>query len=374
MSQFIEHNGYKVRTSHFPMSTFLMFFLALLLASGIHAGLVLWVNILFRSGFWQTGTIVCYWALVSAAVTRYTRYRMKKTYEIPMKMMAEATSKVANGDFSVYVPPLHTLDKLDYLDVMIMDFNRMVEELGSIETLKTDFFSNVSHEIKTPIAVVQGAAENLKRMNLPEPQQQEYVDTIIISCRKLSDLITNILKLNKLEKQNIQPVMESYDLCEQLCQCSLQFERMMDEKEIDFEADMEDSCHIKADSSLLELVWTNLLSNAFKFTEKGGTIKIAQTSTSKEAVVRVSDNGGGMTTDTKKRIFEKFYQGDASHSTSGNGLGLALAFRIVQMMEGTIEVESELGKGSMFTVRLPRRMEQADAEDRVQEGITDGNK
>ena len=379
MSQFAEHNGYKVRTSHFPMFTFLMFFLALLLASGIHTGLVLWVNILFRSGFLQTGSIVCYWILVSAAVTLYTRYRMKKTYEIPMQMMAEATSKVANGDFSVYVPPLHTLDRLDYLDVMIMDFNRMVEELGSIETLKTDFFSNVSHEIKTPIAVVQGAAENLKQMELSDPKQEEFVDTIIVSCRKLSDLITNILKLNKLEKQNIQPVMETYDLCEQLCQCSLQFERVMEEKEIDFEADMEDSCPINADSSLLELVWTNLLSNAFKFTEKGGTIKISQTSTPEEAVVRVSDNGCGMTPDTKKRIFEKFYQGDTSHSTSGNGLGLALAFRIVQMMDGAIEVESEPGKGSVFTVRLPIRieraeMERAEIEKKVRKGITDGDR
>lgn len=374
MSRFTEYNGYKVRTSHFPISTFLMFFLALMLASGIHVGLVLWVNILFHSGFMQTSIIVCYWALVSAAVTRYTRYRMKKTYEIPLQMMAEATSKVANGDFSVYVPPLHTLDKLDYLDVMIMDFNRMVEELGSIETLKTDFFSNVSHEIKTPIAVVQGAAENLKQMELPDPKQEEFVDTIIVSCRKLSDLITNILKLNKLEKQNIQPVMETYDLCEQLCQCSLQFERVMEENEIDFEADMEDSCHIKADSSLLELVWTNLLSNAFKFTEKGGTIKIAQTSTFEEAVVRICDNGCGMTPDTRKRIFEKFYQGDTSHSTSGNGLGMALAFRIVQMMEGTIEVESELGKGSIFTVRLPIRIEHPVIEKNVQKGVTDGNK
>lgn len=389
MSQFTEHHGYKVRTSRFPMSTFLMFFLALLLASGIHVGLVLWVNILFRSGFLQTGVIVCYWALVSAAVTLYTRYRMRKTYELPLQMMAEATSKVANGDFSVYVPPLHTLDKLDYLDVMIMDFNRMVEELGSIETLKTDFFSNVSHEIKTPIAVVQGAAENLKRMNLPDPKQEEFVDTIIVSCRKLSDLITNILKLNKLEKQNIQPVMETYDLCEQLCRCSLQFENAMDENEIDFEADLEDFCSIKADSSLLELVWTNLLSNAFKFTQKGGTIKITQTSTPEEAVIRVCDNGCGMTLDTKKKIFEKFYQGDTSHSTSGNGLGLALAFRIVQMMEGTIEVKSEPEKGSVFTVRLPMRMEKADKEKedketadtetadmekKVQEGIADGNK
>ncbi len=353
MKQEVTRQGYKVRGTHFPVSMFFQILVVLLLMSGVHMGLIVGINTLKLSDVAQTVVIIFYWVLISVFVTLWISLQIRKIYEVPMKQMAEATDKVANGDFSVYIPPLHTPEKLDYLDVMIMDFNKMVEELGSIEILKTDFFSNVSHEIKTPIAVVQNSAEMLKNTKLSLEEQQMYVDTIIQSSKKLSSLITNILKLNKLEKQNIQPVMEEYNLCEQLCQCSLQFENVWEEKEITFDAELEDRVMINADESLLELVWTNLLSNAMKFTERGGAVRLTQTTAEEEVVVSVSDTGCGMSKDTMKHIFDKFYQGDTSHSTSGNGLGLALALRIVRMLDGTIQVESEQGKGSTFTVRLP---------------------
>lgn len=353
MKQEVTRQGYKVRGTHFPVSMFFQILVVLLLMSGVHMGLIVGINTLKLSDVAQTVVIIFYWVLISVFVTLWISLQIRKIYEVPMKQMAEATDKVANGDFSVYIPPLHTPEKLDYLDVMIMDFNKMVEELGSIEILKTDFFSNVSHEIKTPIAVVQNSAEMLKNTKLSLEEQQMYVDTIIQSSKKLSSLITNILKLNKLEKQNIQPVMEEYNLCEQLCQCSLQFENVWQEKEITFDAELEDRVMINADESLLELVWTNLLSNAMKFTERGGVVRLTQTTAEEEVVVSVSDTGCGMSKDTMKHIFDKFYQGDTSHSTSGNGLGLALALRIVRMLDGTIQVESEQGKGSTFTVRLP---------------------
>lgn len=347
--------GHKVRGTHLPVSMFFAILLVLLLMSGVHVGLIVGINTLEMGDFGQTLSIIVYWILIAVLVTMWLGREMRKVYEEPMKRMAEATGRVANGDFSVYIPPLHTPEKLDYLDVMIMDFNRMVEELGSIETLKTDFFSNVSHEIKTPIAVVQNSAEMLKDTSLSVEEQQAYVDTIIQSSKKLSALITNILKLNKLEKQNIQPVMEEYDLCEQLCQCSFQLENLWEEKEIEFEAELEERAMIHADESLLELVWINLLTNALKYTERGGEVKIVQTSDKNSVTVSVSDTGCGMSKETMKHIFDKFYQGDTSHSMSGNGLGLALALRIVRMLEGSIEVESEIGKGSTFTVRLPAR-------------------
>lgn len=347
--------GHKIRGTHLPVSMFFAILLVLLLMSGVHVGLIVGINTLEMGDFGQTLSIIVYWILIAVLVTMWLGREMRKVYEEPMKRMAEATGRVANGDFSVYIPPLHTPEKLDYLDVMIMDFNRMVEELGSIETLKTDFFSNVSHEIKTPIAVVQNSAEMLKDTSLSVEEQQAYVDTIIQSSKKLSALITNILKLNKLEKQNIQPVMEEYDLCEQLCQCSFQLENLWEEKEIEFEAELEERAMIHADESLLELVWINLLTNALKYTERGGEVKIVQTSDKNSVTVSVSDTGCGMSKETMKHIFDKFYQGDTSHSMSGNGLGLALALRIVRMLEGSIEVESEIGKGSTFTVRLPAR-------------------
>ena len=291
--------------------------------------------------------------MVAVALTLYARWQIKKTYEKPMHRLAKATAKVAQGDFSVYVPPLHTADKLDYLDVMILDFNIMVEELGSIETLKTDFFSNVSHEMKTPLAVIQNYAQLLQKENLTEEERREYSESILQSTRKLSSLITNILKLNKLEKQTIRPAPEQYDLCQQLCDCALQFEDAWEKKDIEFIAELEDRVVIEADPGLLELVWTNLLSNAVKFTPPGGTVTLTQTSNEREVTVSVSDTGCGMDEKTLRHIYDKFYQGDTSHSTEGNGLGLALVQRILQLSNGTIAVKSRVGQGSTFTVRLP---------------------
>ena len=342
-----------VRQSHFPGSLCVVYFVSLLLMSGVHMGLVTLINTKGWNNIVAVLIPTVYWALVAVALTLYARWQIKKTYEEPMHRLAKATAKVAQGDFSVYVPPFHTADRLDYLDVMILDFNKMVAELGSIETLKTDFFSNVSHEIKTPLAVIQNTAQLLQEESLSPEQRAEYVDSIERYARRLSDLIANILKLNKLEKQTIQPKPEPYDLCAQLVDCALLFESRWEEKEIAFEAEMEDQAMIEADASLLELVWNNLLSNAVKFTEPGGTVTLRQSSSPQEVEVSVSDTGCGMSEETMKHIFDKFYQGDTSHSTEGNGLGLALVLRILRMVGGSISVSSKVGEGSTFLVRLP---------------------
>lgn len=299
--------------------------------------------------------VLTFWALASAAFTLWTRYQINSRYQKPMEVFAEAARKVANGDFSVYVPPRHTADKLDYLDVILTDFNKMVEELGSIETLKTDFFSNVSHEIKTPLSVIQNYAELLQREDLSESARLEYSDAILQATRRLSSLITNMLKLNKLEKQAIKSIPEPYDVCAQLCGCALQFEDAWEKKGIAFEAEIEDRAVIEADPGLLELVWNNLLSNAVKFTPSGGTVTLTQTSTEEEIIVTVKDTGCGMSGETLGHIFDQFYQGDTSHATEGNGLGLALVQRILQLSEGSVTVKSMVGEGSVFTVQLPVR-------------------
>lgn len=236
---------------------------------------------------------------------------------------------------------------------MILDFNKMVEELGSVETLKTDFVSNVSHEMKTPIAVIKNYAEVLQTGKGTEEERLEYAQNIEEAAGRLSSLISNILRLNKLEHQQIDPEIESYDLCGQLEQCILNYEEMWDEKNLDLEVDMEEKAVVDADRSLMELVWNNLLSNAVKFTEPGGKVTVRQISSDGYAEVEVTDTGCGMSRENIRHIFDKFYQGDTSHSQEGNGLGLALVRRILVLMNGEISVVSEEGRGSTFTVRVP---------------------
>ena len=343
----------KIRNDRFPPSLFLVYLVVLLLMSGIHTGLVVGMNTLGWNDLLQTLVPILYWSAVAVGLTLFTRRQVQRVYEEPMHRLAEATEKVAGGDFSVYVPPLHTSDKLDYLDVMIVDFNKMVEELGSIETLKTDFFSNVSHEIKTPLAVIQNNAELLRMEELTDTQR-EYADTIYQSSRRLADLISNILKLNKLEKQTITPDIQVYDVCAQLAECALGYEETWEQKGLDFDADMEDRAEIVADPALMELVWNNLFSNAVKFTEPDGSIMLTETSDENNVYVSVRDTGCGMSEETKKHIFEKFYQGDTSHAMAGNGLGLALALRVLQLNNFQIQVESAPGQGSTFTVVMPK--------------------
>lgn len=347
-------NYYKrVKEKRFAFSLFAIYSCILLLMSGIHTGLLVLMNDLQWNTFAQSIMPILYWGIAAVGITVYTRKRVKDTYEIPLHNMAEAAGKVAQGDFSVYVPPLHTADKLDYLDIMILDFNKMVEELGSIETLKTDFISNVSHEMKTPIAIIKNYAQLLQMGQVTEEIRIEYAKSIENAAGRLSNLISNILKLNRLERQNITPEIEVYDVCRQLCESIFLFEDAVEEKELNLEADIEDIAMIEADVDLLELVWNNLLSNAVKFTDWGGSITVRQTSDEKHIRISVSDTGCGIAKESVNHIFDKFYQGDTSHSTEGNGLGLALVKRVLELMDGEIQISSEEGKGSTFLVTLP---------------------
>ena len=275
-------------------------------------------------------------------------------FDKPMRRLSRAMRAVAQGNFTVSVQPVHKRSKFDYMDLMFEDFNAMVQELGSIETMKDDFIANVSHEIKTPLAVIRSYAGALQRDDLTEDERREYARTIASASDSLSMLISNILKLNKLENQEIVPNANVYDLTRQLCDCALAHEEQWEKKRIDFDAQLEERVMIMADESMLEIVFNNLIDNAIKYTEPGGRIVLRQEKDGADVVVTVSDTGCGMSEETTKRIFDKFYQGDTSHSGEGNGLGLALVKRVLDISGGRIQVRSVPGEGSEFIVRLRR--------------------
>jgi len=194
----------------------------------------------------------------------------------------------------------------------------------------------------------------LQKPGIPEEERIEYAKAISHSSRRLAALITNILKLNKLENQQIFPKLDEYDLGEQLCENLLQFEDIWEKKALNIETDMEDDVRIRSDAELLSLVWNNLFSNAVKFTPENGTIGVSLKTDGDLVVVSVRDTGCGIKPEVGQHIFEKFYQGDTSHATQGNGLGLALVKRVVDILGGEIGVQSIYGQGSTFTVKFRR--------------------
>ena len=232
--------------------------------------------------------------------------------------------------------------------------NKMAQELGSVETLRTDFIANVSHEMKTPLAVMQNYGTLLQTPDLTEEKRLEYAKGVADASRRLAEMMTNILKLNRLENQQIFPEATEFDLGEQLCACLLQFENAWEQKQIEIDTDIAEEVRVEADGELLRLVWNNLLSNAFKFTSPGGTVSVRLTATDSHATVQIADTGCGMTAEVGAHIFEKFYQGDTSHSVQGNGLVLALVKRVVDILQAQIRVDSAPGVGTTFTVTIRR--------------------
>ena len=271
----------------------------------------------------------------------------------PVKLITDAAEKIMNGDFSARVKHMHG-SGMEGFNQIGESINAMAEELSSVETLRTDFIANVSHEMKTPLAVMQNYGTLLQGDGLSEEKRMEYAKAITDASRRLADMMTNILKLNRLENQQIYPNPTVFDLGEQLCESLLQYESTWERKNIEIETDIAEGVLVSADAELLSLVWNNLFSNALKFTNDGGKVTLALTADETYATVKVSDTGCGMSADVGAHIFEKFYQGDTSHATQGNGLGLALVKRVVDIMQGEIGVESAVGIGSTFTVKIRR--------------------
>lgn len=268
----------------------------------------------------------------------------------PIRTLSKATEEVAKGNFSVKIG----IPKDYEFALLAKNFNKMVHELSSIETLRNDFVSNVSHEIKTPIASIQGFAKLIQDKNLNDDERSEFTDIIISELSRLSKLTSNILKLSKLENQEVITGKAEFALDEQIRCAILIMEPEWSEKGIDLDIDL-DKVSIIGNEDLLQQVWLNIIGNAIKFTEKGGTIGIKLMDLQDKIVIKVSDNGVGMNEETQRHIFDKFYQGDKSHLSKGNGLGLSLVKRIIELCDGEIKVRSKLNYGTTFTIELPKK-------------------
>ncbi|MBE6677407.1 MAG: HAMP domain-containing histidine kinase [Ruminococcaceae bacterium] len=280
--------------------------------------------------------------LFSIPVTRF--------FVLPIKSLAKATQKVKNGDFSVRVEERDTSNELQSL---VSGFNGMVEELGNIQLLRTDFISNFSHEFKTPINSIKGFAnELLVDKNLNEAQKREYLQIIVDESERLADMAANILLLTDLEHTSAPVKEERFSLDEQLRRCMLLLEKQWSAKNIEPDIELEE-VYYSSDEDMLSHLWINLISNAIKFSPPGGTVSLRCSNGEDCVTVSVSDQGQGIPADKIDKIFDRFYQVDISHQSEGYGLGLSLCKRIAELCGGDISVKSELGKGSIFTVNLP---------------------
>lgn len=268
----------------------------------------------------------------------------------PIAALSRAATEIASGNLKVHV---EESDRKDEIGELQRQFNLMVRELQSNEYLKKDFISNVSHEFKTPLAIIGGYADLLTEDNISEKDRKEYAAMIVSESKRLTKLTSNILKLSRLNQDKIPAKFSEFSLDEQIRQCLLLLEPKWSGKNLEFQLELESVAYV-GDKELLSEVWLNLIDNAIKFSPADAVISIQlKQNTSSGYEIRIVDQGIGMDEKTKKRIFEQFYQGDTSHKQEGNGLGLAIALKILELHHGRIDVQSELQKGSAFLITLP---------------------
>lgn len=280
--------------------------------------------------------------------TALTAFLSKKALN-PIKKVIAATNRVAEGDFSVQI----SLKGIGELEELSQSFNKMTRELSSIETLRGDFVNNFSHEFKTPIVSMRGFAKLLKDTDLTAAEREEYLNIIISESERLAALSTNVLNLSKIENTGIITQKEPFRLDEQIRRAIVLLEPKWTMKQNLLSVKLEDIIYF-GNEDLTQQIWLNLLDNAIKFSNRNGKIDVSLEYWNGGIRFVVSDEGQGMNEETKIHLFEKFYQGDRTHTKAGNGLGLALVKQIVDKYDGTVAVESHLGAGSKFIVWLPR--------------------
>ncbi|MGN6711591.1 sensor histidine kinase [Anaerocolumna jejuensis] len=319
---------------------------ATIIFAGIINLLFTWMNITWLAHLSPIVQITLYCTFVGIFIA----FIFDKSIIEPIKKLSNASREVAKGDFSVNPSSKSNLNEMNEL---FENFRIMVTELGAIETLRSDFVSNVSHEIKTPLNAIEGYATLLQDKNQSEEEKEECILKIVNNTKRLSSLVGNILMLSKVENQSIPLKKTKFALDEQIRQAIVSFESKWMEKELELDVEL-DSVSYTGMEALMYHVWSNLLDNAIKFTPKYGNISIMLKSGGQQIVCTITDTGVGIPEEAKEHIFDKFYQGDVSHQSEGNGLGLALVKQILDISKGTIEVSSTVGEGAKFIIKLPK--------------------
>ena len=266
----------------------------------------------------------------------------------PVNELKRMTTRVAKGDFTVQIEKIPDNEFGEFIE----DFNTMVKELRKNEMLKSDFVSNVSHEFKTPLSIIEGYVTLLQDPSLSEENREKYTQIIIDATKKLSTLVNNVLKISRIDNRKISINKEMFSLDEQIREAILFYQDEWVNKEIEFDIDLEE-INITADKNLLVNVWNNLINNAIKFSDKKSTIFVRLIKENDNVILTIKDQGCGIEKEDIPYIFDKFFQSDKSHKSHGNGLGLTLVKEIVELSKGTIEVESEVNVGTTFKVALP---------------------
>lgn len=267
----------------------------------------------------------------------------------PILKMSDAIARVAEGDFSVRFEEKHLIKEISQ---MAECFNIMTEKLNNINTLHNDFISNAAHEFRTPLSVIEGYAELLEKEQVSNIERIQYANQINRVTNKLSAVVNNILYLSKIDVKDIKFEKELFNLSESIREVLIMLESKWTAKGIFVDLELQDYLYL-GNKEMLEEVWNNLISNAIKFSDVGGRLKIATLQNEDIATIVITDNGIGMTKETQKKIYDKFFQVETSRSLEGAGLGLSIVKRIIDLHQGKIYVDSELNHGTNFTIDLP---------------------
>jgi len=286
--------------------------------------------------------------IFSLTVALFATRFLSKLFFDPLKEIRKGMKQVAEGNFDIHI---ETTTSSSEIQEMFDGFNMMTRELRATEILQSSFVSNVSHEFRTPINAIEGYTTLLQSTENIDEIENEYIEKILYNTKRLSSLVSNILLLSRIENQTIQTHQERYALDEQIRESILSLESEWEKKNIEFDVEL-DAVEYHGNESMMYHVWTNLIGNAIKFSPQGGLIRIILRSVNDSIVFTVEDSGPGLSEETQKHLFDKFYQEDSSHKQEGNGLGLALVKRILTLVQGEVAAENIPEGGCRFTVTL----------------------